>query len=223
MSRRRRGLVSRRVRRLGCRVGLPLVAVALAAGCGGPADPATKAVREQAAHAAIGLDARLAPLMRQHEVIADWHADYCVNDPLTVADWDCTATRDIALRVSELRAGAQSVEAELTRLGCHPEGDPSMMGLGVMLDHHPEQEPAHSLPAVQFRCGQDMVYVQPSDRTDPRLALLQRPTAWPEQATGGPQSRLLSGGVVTPQDGDRLRTSDGIFLLITAARPYYSG
>lgn len=206
---------------LALRLGLPLAAVALMAGCTGPADPSSEAIREKANHAAVGLDARLTPLMRQHEVIADWQADYCVEDPLTVADWDCTATRNVALKVPELRSGAHAVDVELTRLGCHPEGDRTMMGLGVMLDHHPEHDSAHRLPAVQFRCGQDTVHVKPSDSTDPRHALLQRPPGWPEQATGGHDSRLLGGGVIDAADGERLR-SDGTFLLVTAVRPYHS-
>lgn len=211
------------VRRPTFRLGLSLAAVALAVvGCAGPADPSAAQIRDKSSHAAVGLDARLTPLMRQHEVIADWQADYCVDDPLTVSDWDCTATRNVAVRVPELRSGAEAVEVELTRLGCHPEGDPSMMGLRTMLDHHPDQQPAHRLPAVQFRCGQDVVQVKPSDSTDPGHTLLQRPPGWPELATGGPDSRLLGGGVITPADGERLRSSEGPLLLVTAARHYHS-
>lgn len=212
----------RGVRGLVPRLAVPLTAVAMLAGCAGVTDPVSEQVREKSNHAAVGLEARLTPLMRQHEVVADWQADYCVDDPLTVADWDCHFSRNVALHVDDLRAGAEAVDAELTRLGCHPEGDRSRMGLGVMLDGHDEHEPAHRLPAVRFRCGQDDIHVQPSDSTDVRHTIVQRPPAWPEQATGGTTSRLLGGGVLSPEDGERLRSQDGALLLVTAVRPYHS-
>ncbi len=201
---------------------MPIAAVTLVAACGSATDPSEKRIRERASHAQVGLDARLTPLMRQQEVIADWRADYCVDDPFTTAEWDCFATRNIAISTPDLRAGAQAVDTELTRLGCHPQGDPELMGLTVMLDNQADLEPAHALPTVQFRCGEDSIFIQPSDASDPRLATIQRPDAWPEEATGGAGSRMLGGGTITEEDANRLRSTGEDFMLATAMRNYHS-
>ncbi|HHV20827.1 MAG TPA: hypothetical protein GXZ30_04715, partial [Propionibacterium sp.] len=184
------GKSRRGVRRLALLVGLPVTAALLAA-CGTAADPADKRIRDRAQSAFVGLDARLTPLMRQHSVIADWQADYCVDDPFTTHEWNCYATRNVAVPAPDLVATAEAVETELTRLACHPQGDPDLMGLMVMLNEHPDHDPAHELPAVEFRCGEDVVFVQPSDGFDERHATLQRPDAWPEAAVGKGTSRML--------------------------------
>ncbi|MDO5682724.1 MAG: hypothetical protein Q4G46_07850, partial [Propionibacteriaceae bacterium] len=193
-------------------VGLPLAAALLAA-CGSAGDPSDKRIRERAAHADVGLDARLTPLMRQHQVQADWKADYCVDDPLTTHEWNCYATRNIAITAPELRTTAQAVDTELTRLGCHPQGEPNVMGLAVMLEHHGDTGPAHELPAVEFRCGEDTIFVQPSDRSDDRLSTLQRPTAWPAAAVGKSSSRMMGGGTIDPGQAQRLASAAEPFFL----------
>lgn len=219
--------VATRVRRLLRRVGIPLAAVTAIAGCATPPDPSASRVRTAAANAAVGLDARLTPLMRQHEVIADWSADYCIEGQHnwkidTPYDWNCYASRNVAIRVDGLRPGAEAIDAELTRLGCHPEGNAQRMGLAVMLDHYEKQDPPHRLPDVNFRCGQDMVFVKPSDRTDERHAgSLERPNGWPQQATGSAGTRMLGGGAISPEEAERLRSTDGVFMLVTATRNYH--
>ncbi|MDO5499636.1 MAG: hypothetical protein Q4F67_08150 [Propionibacteriaceae bacterium] len=212
------------VRRIARLVGVPFAAVALLAGCAGsPPDPADEKVRDRAGHAVVGLDARLAPLLRQHEVLADWSADYCLNDPLTTFDWQCTATRNVALEVEDLHAGAVAVDTELTRLGCHPTGDPSVMGLATMIDNHPDRQHPADLPMVHFNCGQDDVFVQPSDEADPAwTGSLERPGAWPEQSTGEDGNRLMGGGAMTPDEATALREAAGPLLLVTATRGYHS-
>ena len=209
------------MRKLVLRLGLPLAAVMVLAGCATTSDPSSTRIRDRGTFAQTGLDARLSPLMRQQEVVADWQTDYCLDDPLTTHDWDCFASRNIAVHTTDLPVTAEEIDTELTRLGCHPEGDPTTMRLVTMLDNHKAATP-HELPEVRFRCGEDTIYIQPSDRTDSDLSVLQRPTAWPQEATGGPDSRIMAGGVVPSEQAERLTHTDGTLLLVSAVRNYHS-